>query len=99
MRRAVDQARDDPPLAVAEKSLAVTLENILDALAGGLFDLAVGIDERKAQFLREALSDAGLAGAHQPDQRDGPAQLRGRHRRFARRCVETLMPSRYTAAV
>ena len=36
-----------------------------------LLDLVIGIDEGQAQAMGQALADAALARAHQPDEHDG----------------------------
>ena len=68
--RLVQQARDDPALAVAEGLLAVLGKNILDRAAGGCFDLLVGIDKGQIQGRRQLASDAGLARTHKADEGD-----------------------------
>ena len=57
--------------------LAMALEDLGDRAAGGRLDLVVGIDEGQLQALRQALADAGLADAHQPDQDDGLRHFEG----------------------
>ena len=67
---AVDQARDQPPLAVAEILLAVALEHFGGGEAGGVLDRRVAVDEGQAEPLGEPAADGRLAGAHQPDEDD-----------------------------
>ena len=66
----LQQAGDDPPLAVAEVGLAVDREDVRDRHAGGRLDLVVGVAEGQAEALREAAADGALAGAHQADEHD-----------------------------
>ena len=61
---------DHPPLAVAEMRFAEPLENLGDAEPGRRLDLRVGVDEGKAEPLRQPPPDRRLARAHQPDERD-----------------------------
>src|SRR5262249_56398178 len=63
-------AQNLPPLAVAERLLAMTREDLGDGTARRLLDLAIGIDEGQVEAGREAPADAALAGAHQSHQRD-----------------------------
>ena len=77
MHGIVEQPQDHPPLALAEALLAMALEDLGDGAAGRRLDLLVGIDEAKLQPLRQALADAGLAHAHQPDEDDGLRQFAG----------------------
>src|SRR5271166_2151914 len=65
---------DDSTFAVAKDALAAIGKNLLDRLAGGGFDLLIRIEKRQAEPQREAAPDLGFAGAHQPDQNDGPAR-------------------------
>src|SRR6516162_4101589 len=71
MDRIVQQAGDDPALAVAEVRLAVTGEDLRDGAARRALDLVIGVDEGEAKAMGETLADAALAGPHQPDENDG----------------------------
>ena len=51
VRRVVEQARDHPALAVAERRLAVAREDLGDGAAGRRLDLVVGVDEGQAEPL------------------------------------------------
>src|SRR5690606_29104239 len=70
-RPAVDQPRDDPPLAVAEAGLAEALEDLGDAVAGSGFDLGIRIDEIHAEAPREPPAHGGFPHAHQSYEHDG----------------------------
>ena len=72
--RAVDQPRHQPPLAVAEILLAEAFEDLGGAVAGGVLDRGIAVDERQAQPLGEALADSRFTGAHQADQDDWPVE-------------------------
>ncbi len=78
LHRSVEQAGDDAALAIAKRRLAVALEDFLDGLAGGGFDLGVGVGERHFEPLRQAPADARLACPHQPDEHHGTRQRRQR---------------------
>ena len=66
----LQQAGDDPPLAVAEIGLAVDREDVRDRHAGRGLDLVVGVAERQVEPLREPAADGALSGAHQADEHD-----------------------------
>ena len=55
-------------LAQPERSLAAGLEDPRDRLLA--LDLAVDVDERTPQLLRERGPERGLPGAHEADQRN-----------------------------
>ena len=70
LRAAVEQARDHALLAGAEIGLAIGGENLRDGHPGGRLDLGVGIDEGKAEPLRQPPADRGLARPHHADEHD-----------------------------
>ena len=65
---ALDQARDQPPLAVAEIEFAVALEDLGGGEAGRALDLGVAVDEGQAQPAGQAPPDRRLSNPHQPHQ-------------------------------
>ena len=67
---AVDEASDQPPLAVAEIVLAEALEHLGGGVAGGVLDRGVAVDERQSEPLGQAPADRGFAGAHEADEND-----------------------------
>ena len=71
LRAISEQPCDDLALAVAEMRFSMVGENFVDRLGGGALDLFIGIDERQAEFERQALADRRLAAAHQADEHDG----------------------------
>ena len=83
LARALDQPRHHPPLAVAEMGLAEPLENLGDAEARGRLDLGIGVGEGQREAFRQPPADAGLARAHQADERDRLFWLAGRVRHEA----------------
>ena len=57
-------------------------KNLLDAgAARRRLDLGIGIGEGDAEPLRQPTPDAGLAGTHQANQRDGFRSMEWRHGR------------------
>ena len=58
---ALDQPRDQPPLAVAEILLAIALEHLGGRKAGRILDLGVAVDERQAEPLGQPAADRRLA--------------------------------------
>ncbi len=73
----VDQVRDDLPLELAERRLAVLGEDLPDRAAGSLLDHVVAVGEREPEALGEQVADGGLPGAHEADQDDhGGASVR-----------------------
>lgn len=70
----VDEARDEPPLAVAEIGFPVALEYFRRRKARRVLDGRVAVDERQAEPPREAPSDRRLSNSHQPDQHKRPVQ-------------------------
>ena len=73
MRRAVEQAGDHPPLAVAEFLFAEAFEDFRHRAAGGQLDLGVGVAERQTETGGKAAADGGFAGPHKADQYDAAA--------------------------
>lgn len=66
----VDQAGDQPPLAVAEILLAEALEDLGRRETGRILDGRVAVDEWQPEPPCQAPSDGRLAGAHQADEDD-----------------------------
>ena len=54
---AFDQPRDEPPFAVAEVTLTVTLEHFGGRIARCSFDFGIAIDEGQAEALGQAAPD------------------------------------------
>ena len=75
-RSLAEQARDHPPLLVAERRLADLGEDVGDGGAGGFLDRRVGVLERPAQDFGETPAHGGLAGAHHADQDHGAVDRR-----------------------
>ena len=76
-RTATEQAGDNALLALPEVRLAVLGEDLRNTEVGGLLDLAVGIQERQVQEVREPLADRCLARPHHADEHDAAfAELR-----------------------
>ena len=73
----LEQTGDHPALAVAKIGFAEPLEDFGDRHLRAGLDLVVGVDERQAELVGEALADRGLAGPHHADQHDRPAAQRG----------------------
>ena len=71
---ALDQAGDQPPLAVAEIVLAIALEHLGGGQAGRVLDRGVAVDERQAEPPRQAPPDRRLSHSHQSDQHDRPVE-------------------------
>ena len=71
---AVDQPRDQPPLAVAEILLAVALEHLGGGVAGGVLDRRVAVDEGQAEPLGQPPPDRRLSHSHQPDEHHRPVE-------------------------
>ena len=71
---ALDQPRDQPPLAVAEILLAIALEHSAGGIAGGILDRGVAVDEWQAEPLRQPPADRRLADAHQADEDHRPVE-------------------------
>ena len=71
---ALDQPRDQPPLAVAEILLAVALEHLGGGIAGGILDRGIAVDEGQAEAPGQAAPDRRLSDPHQPDQHHRPVE-------------------------
>lgn len=80
-RGAIEQAGDDPPLAVAEVGFAEAGEDLGDAHLRCSLDLGVAVDEREVERGSEPPADGGLARARHADQHDGAPDRAGRARR------------------
>ena len=50
-------------------------EELLHGLSGQLLDVIIGVVERPLQRVCKTRADAGLAGAHEPNERDVPIEL------------------------
>ena len=50
-------------------------EELLHGVSGQLLDVIIGVVERPLQRVCETRADAGLAGAHEADERDVPIEL------------------------
>ncbi len=70
-RRPAQQAGDDLAFAGAKERLAVALEDLGDAAAGGADDLVIGIAEVDPKQAGQGRADRGLARAHHADHHDG----------------------------
>ena len=70
LRAGAQQPSQHLALAFAEIGLPVLGEDILNALAGRLLDLLVGVDEGQAQARGKAAPDSRFAAAHQADHDD-----------------------------
>ena len=70
MFRAIGQLVDQRFLAVAERLLALDLEDRRDGDAEPALELDVGVEERQVQAARDLAAERGLAGAHETDEKE-----------------------------
>ena len=69
---AAQQAQHGSLLTLAERLLALAVEERLDGLPQLGLELAVGVQRLHAQLGRHRAGAAGLAGAHEPDEDQRP---------------------------
>jgi hypothetical protein len=67
-RRALEQLRDHALLVLAERALAVALEDLLDRDAQAHLELVVGVDRARAERRGGGARRGRLAGAHEADE-------------------------------
>ena len=78
-RSAIEQARDHLALALAEISLAESLENLGNRQLSARFDLGIGVDKRQSELRRQPFADRGFSRPHHADKDDRAPIERRRH--------------------
>ena len=77
----VEQLRHDALLALAERRLALAVEELRDRHTQLALDLPVRVHRRDAQHLRRRPGRGGLARPHEPDEDERRLRAPRRHRR------------------
>ncbi len=75
---AVDQARDEPSLAVAVIAFTEAFENFARRIAYCVLDLGIAVDEGQTQPPGKAAPDGRLASAHQADENYWTVEMLGK---------------------